>query len=173
MIEFYKKYHTNILNYDLLNKFQLKNASNVPVVTEVILELNFKTFDYDLLIRGLLTLELITGSRCSIITSKNSNTRLKLKKGSPIGCKIILKKKKVLRFFFFLINNKKLTNVCYKIISDKFYSAHLTISALNVPELQENYHFFKNVGSFNVKIFTTAKNDKEFNYLLNSYKLYN
>lgn len=173
MIAFYKKYHTNILNYDLLNKFQLKNISNVPVVTDVILEFNFKTFDYDLLIRGLMTLEFITGSRCSIITSKNSNTKLKLKKGSPIGCKITLKKKKALKFLFFLINNKKLTDVCYKIIIDKFYSAHLTVSVLNVSELQENYHFFKNVGSFNVKIFTTAENEKEFNYLVNSYKLYN
>ena len=145
----------------------------VPVVIDVILEFNFKTFDYDRLIRGLTILEVITGSRCSIITSKNSNTKLKLKSGSPIGCKIHLNKKKALKFLFFLINNKKLTDICYKITSDKFYSAHLVVSVLSVPELQENYHFFKNVGSFNVKIFTTAKNDKEFDYLLNSYKLYN
>ena len=168
MISSYIKY-TNVLNYDFLNKFKFKNTTEIPVVTNVILEFNFKTYNYDLLVRGLMILELITGSYCYIIKSKNSNTILKLKKGSPIGCKVNLKKKKALNFLFFLINTIKTDS--YKITVDKFYSANLVTEVFKFPELQENYHFFKNVKSFNIKIITTAKTYAEFNYLLNSYKL--
>lgn len=171
MTLFYKKYNENILNYDFLNKFKLKNVTDLPAVTNIILTFNFKTYNYDLLIKGLVTLEVITESCSHIIKSKNSNTTLKLKKGSPIGCKINLKKKKASKFLFFFINNSQLTDVTNKTTIDKFYSVNLVANALSFPELQENYHFFKDVGNFNIKIFTTAKNKKELNYLLDSYKL--
>ena len=167
----YKKYYRNILSYDLLNKFGFNKAIDLPEVTNVILTFNFKTYNYDLLIRGLIILEFITGNCSQIIKSKDSNASLKLKKGSPIGCKANLKKKKALKFLFFLINNKKLTDIPYKITTDKFHSVNLTANVLNFFELQENYHFFKDVEKFNIKIVTTAKNKKELKYLLESYKL--
>lgn len=167
----YKKYLVNIINYDFLNKFNFKYISDIPFLTNVVLKFDFKNYDYNLLIRCLLILNIITGKRCCIIKSKKSSVVLKIKKGLPVGCKVSLKNKKALNFLFFLINNKKFSNKDYKIVKNKKYSANLIIfNVLNILRLQNNYHFFKNVNNLNINIVTTANNYEEFKYLLNSYK---
>ena len=105
--------------------------------------------------------------------SKKSNIFLKLKKGLPVGCKVILRNNKSLKFLISFINNQKLIDNNYKTsFNNKESSTNLTVSnVLNLPQLQNNYHFFKNIGNLDVKLVTTAKNHKELIYLLNSYKL--
>jgi len=173
MTFFYKEYSSKIINYDLLNKFKFKSLSNLPVLSEVVLKCDFKTYDYKLLIKCLSMMELLSGQSCTIIKSKKSNILLKLKKGLPVGCKVILRDDKSLKFLSFLINNKKLSDNNYQITFDnKVFSANLIISnVLNLPQLQNNYHFFKNISNLNIKLVTTSKNCEELCYLLNSYKI--
>jgi large subunit ribosomal protein L5 len=174
MTFFYKEYSAKIVNYDLLNKFEIKNLSSFPRLSSVVLKFDFKTYDYKLLIKCLSVLELLSGKKSSVITSKKSNIFLKLKKGLPVGCKVILRNNKSLEFLSSLINNQKLTDSgAYKAsFNNKEFSINLIISnVLNLPQLQNNYHFFKNIGNLNVKLVTTAKNREELTYLLNSYKL--
>ena len=172
MNSFYKEYLTKVVNYDLLNKFYFKNPSDLPSLRNVVLKFDFKTYDYNLLIKCLMTLELLTGGKCVIIKSKKPSTVLKIKKGIPVGCIINLKNSKAINFLLFLINNKKLTDNNYKVtFNSKGYSANITITnVLSLGELQENYNFLKNIANLNVKFVTTAKNYGEFKYLLNSYK---
>ena len=173
MTYFYKEYSTKIVNYDLLNKFKFKNISSLPRLSNVVLKFDFKTYDYKLLIKCLSMLELLSGKRGIVITSKKSNIFLKLKKGLPVGCKVILSNNKSLKFLISLINNQKLLGNNYKTsFNNKESSTNLIVSnVVNLPQLQNNYHFFKNIGSLHVKLVTTAKNHKELIYLLNSYKI--
>ena len=92
---FYKNYINKIVNYDLLNKFEFKSIHKLPVLVEIILKFDFNRYDYDLLIRSLMILELLSEKNSIIIKSKKSNLTLKIKKGLPVGCKVILKKKKL------------------------------------------------------------------------------
>tara|TARA_B100000767_G_C19604445_1_gene467098 strand:+ start:299 stop:838 length:540 start_codon:yes stop_codon:yes gene_type:complete len=169
---FYKEYSTKIINYDLLNKFEFKNLSNLPRLSEVVLKFDFKTYDYKLLIKCLSMLELLSGKKSIVIVSKKSNIFLKLKKGLPVGCKVTLRNNKSLKFLISFINNQKLIDNKYKTsFNNKESSINLIISnVLNLPQLQNNYSFFKNAVNLNVKLVTTAKNHKELIYLLNSYK---
>ena len=169
---FYKEYLTKTVSYDFLNKFNPKSSSHIPILTDVVLKFDFKTYDYNLLVRCMLILELLTGNRCDIIKSKKSSIVLKIKKGLPIGCKVSLKNKKSLNFLVSLINNQKLIDNNYKITSNsKGYSVNLVIvNVLSLPKLQDNYHFFKNISNLNIKFVSTARNYEEFIYLLNSYK---
>jgi len=173
MTYFYKEYSTKIVNYDLLNKFKFKNISSLPRLSNVVLKFDFKTYDYKLLIKCLSMLELLSGKRGIVITSKKSNIFLKLKKGLPVGCKVILSNNKSLKFLISLINNQNLLGNNYKTsFNNKESSTNLIVSnVVNLPQLQNNYHFFKNIGSLHVKLVTTAKNHKELIYLLNSYKI--
>ena len=169
---FYKNYINKIVNYDLLNKFEFKSIHKLPVLVEIILKFDFNRYDYDLLIRSLMILELLSEKNSIIIKSKKSNLTLKIKKGLPVGCKVILKKKKALNFIMFLINNKKLIENNYKIIkNNKGYTINLfNFNILNLSKFQSNYHFFKNSAKLSITFVTTSKNYKEFIYLLNSYK---
>jgi large subunit ribosomal protein L5 len=167
----YKKYLTNVTNYDFINKFKFNSILDIPFLETVVLKFDLKIYDYDLLIRCLVVLELISGKKGFIIKSRKSSIVLKTKKGLPVGCKINLKNKKALNFLFFLINNEKLSIKSYKIVKNNKYSANFVIrSVLNLFKLQDNYHFFKNVSNLNIKIVTTTNNHKEFEYLLNNYK---
>ena len=169
---FYKEYLTKIVNYDLLNKFNFKMSSELPVLEHVVLKFDFKTYDYNSLLKCLTVLKLLTGNNCSILKSKNSSTFLKLKKGVPIGCKVNLKKNKALNFLLFLINNKKLTHNNYKVTSNsKSHSVTIVIAnILSLDKLQENYHFFKNITNLNLKFVITTKDYSKLKYLLNCYK---
>mgnify|MGYP006153793827 CR=1 FL=1 len=173
MTFFYKEYSTKIVNYDLLNKFEFKNLSSLPRLSNVVLKFDFKTYDYKLLIKCLSLLELLSSKKGVVIVSKKSNIFLKLKKGLPVGCKVILRNNKSLKFLISFINNQKLIDNNYKTsFNNKESSTNLILSnVLNLPQLQNNYHFFKNIGNLDVKLVTTAKNHKELIYLLNSYKL--
>ena len=168
----YKKYLTNVTNYDLINKFKFNYILDIPFLETVVLKFDLKIYDYDLLIRCLVVLDLISsGKRYSIIKSRKSSIVLKTKKGLPVGCKITLKNKKALNFLFFLINNNKLSIKSYKIVKNKKCFANFTFcSVLNFFKLQDNYHFFKSVKNLNIKVVTTTNNHKEFEYLLNNHK---
>ena len=173
MIFFYNEYSTKIVKYDLLNKFKYKSLYNIPSLETVILKFDFKIYDYRLLIKCLVILNLLSNKRCNIIKSKKSNLSLKLKKGLPIGCKVILKKKKAFKFLISLLNNSKIIKNNFKVsCNNKQFSINLIIlNILNLPQIQSNYHFFKNINSLQIKLITTSKSYDELIYLLNSYKI--
>jgi len=52
----------------------------------------------------LIALELISKKKSLILLSKKSNILLKIRKGNPIGCKVILQKIEMNLFFFRLIS---------------------------------------------------------------------
>ena len=99
---------------------------------------------------------------------------LKIVKGTPIGCKVILRNNNLLKFLNKLLNKCVIQNSNTKVNDEnkKGFSFSFKISNLMLfEELEYNYIFFKSLSSLSVTFITTAMSKNEFIYLLNSYKI--
>jgi len=92
----YSFFFSNHLTYDLLAKYHLKNFYQIPRLESIILSLNFNPQNTKQILHSLLFLEIISLEKpFLIIAGKTKNTlklKLKIKEGSILGCKVILKK---------------------------------------------------------------------------------
>jgi len=92
-MHFLKKYFDTIIRYDLINKFTYSNSRLLPRFSKVILSLSRKSSNLKDLIAMTLFFEILSNNKIStsnIISYKKSNVFVKIKKGYPIGCKVIL-----------------------------------------------------------------------------------
>jgi len=173
-MHFFEYYTKNFVKYDLLNKFQYKKISQIPKLNKIILSYEFKKYDFRLLLSALIALELITLQKCSIIRAKVSNISLKVRKGNPIGCKVILRKKLMNLFFFKLLNELLIKIQKFNLNFDKKESKTFSFKVKNsliFTELENNYQFFKNLPGLNIIIITNATNYNDLKLLLKLYKI--
>lgn len=173
MSRFLKEHVVSTVNYDLLNKFVYKDVSKLPVLSNIDLQFRFKTYSSESLFISLSALEIIGSNKCYVLKTKTSNVSLKLRKGSPIGCKVVLRKNDALNFIVLLINTLPIETKQNSSSVNKlgYFLERFISNPLVLPGLSGNYHFFRKLGGLNVKFITTSKTDKELNYLLRSYKL--
>jgi large subunit ribosomal protein L5 len=172
-MHFFEYYNENVVKYDLVNKFRYKNLTNIPKLKFISLRFNFKRYDLKQLIAALTALELITSQKGSLLESRVSSVSLKIRKGQPIGCKVILRRVKMKQFLAKLINkiiieNKTAnqeTNFACNMFSFKISNV------LIFSELEKNYQFFKNLKGLDISIATTAVNFKSFMFLIKSHKI--
>ena len=176
-MHFLEYYYQNIIQYDLLNKFRYKNIKKLPKLQKIVLNFGCKNSDIKNLSTALLSLELITNKRGNLIVSKNSNILLKIKKGNPVGCKVILKKTFMYNFFAKILINifpriKNFTefNTQKNKLKNNAFSYKLT-NALTFLELEQNYYLFNNLPNLNITVTTNTKTKKELVFLLHSFKL--
>lgn len=168
---FITQYNKNIINYDLINKFNYKSLQKIPKIKYINLYFNFKKSDIKLLTSALIALEILTLQKGILTISKTSNISLKIRKGNPIGCKITLRKKKMNLLLYKLINLNLKNKIKFCNIN-KMFSFKL-VNILIFTELEQNYQFFKNLLNLNVNIKLTTNNFNELVFLLKSYKLIN
>jgi len=167
----YLKFKT--LKYDLTNKFFYKNTKEIPKVKKIILNFSCKTDDIKQLSASMLFLEIITSKKGKLTISKKSNIILKIKKGNPTGCKIILQKKQLFNFlekiFIFIFPNLKSFSGIK--LNKNFNSKALTFKLLNIfnyNEFKDHYYLFNNLQNLNFIILTTSKSKKELIFILKS-----
>ena len=165
-LNFYNKY---IINYDLLNKFSYKYITELPKINSIIVHFSLKKTDLKLLITYLSALKLITNQKGVIILSKNPNIILKVKKGTPVGCKITLRRKKMLEFYFKLFNKSFLTLQKPK-LDKKTLSFQIT-DVFSFEELEANYQFFSSLKKINININTKSSCKIQNRFLLYSFKV--
>ena len=122
---------------------------------------------------SLSALEIISLNKCLVIKTKSSSISLKLRKWSPIGCKVTLRKTKALTFIAVLINTLfvEITTFRPGIGETGLYSERVVPNNLIFPGLAENYHFFRLLDGLHIKCITTSETSEELDYLLRSYKL--
>lgn len=98
MLNYY--FNTNFA-YFFVNKFKYYSLNHIPKnFIKIVLIINGKNINFRNLIENLLILELITMKKQNyFIYIKKPNLVLKLKTGTPIGCKLLLKKKLMFMFF--------------------------------------------------------------------------
>lgn len=171
-MHFLTYYNNNVVKYDLINKFICKNSATLPKLSFISLRFNFNSHDLKQLFSGLFALELIAGQKSTFIKSNSFNLNLKIKKGYPIGCKVVLRNLKMQQFLVKLFNKILTTNKKYKISVKPNNSFSITIKNILIfSNLEKNYQFFKNLNSLNISIGVNTKNINFIKFLLNSYKI--
>jgi large subunit ribosomal protein L5 len=171
-----ENYYKQIIKYDLINKFLYNQLRDIPELKKIILNFGCKHFEIKNLAASLLSLELITTKRGTVTKSKRANILLKIRKGYPVGCIVILTKKKMYQFFFKLLTEVfpnlkdfKGINVSTNLKNKSF---SLTLSDLiHFKELEKQFYLFTNLPPLNIILVTNTKTRKELIYLLNSFKM--
>ena len=173
-MHFLEYYYKSIVKHDLINKFFYKNINELPKLKKIVLNFRTKNTKIKNFSAILLSLELITKKKGILTKIKKPNLFLKIQKGKPVGCKIILKKtlmynflEKILieitpninNFFLFKKEHKNYT----------IFSFNLNYKQLVFSELKEHYHLLKTLNYLNISITTNAKTSKELFFLLRSF----
>lgn len=170
-----ENYYTKIVRRDLINKFSYTHLSQIPQLKKIIINLGCKNSDIKSIAPALFSLELITAKRGFLVKSKRSNVLLKIRKGNPVGCIVVLKKKQMYEFLFKLLAEvflsfKSFTSL--NAISRNKTSFSFTLKNLiNFRELKKQFYLFIKLPSLNVILITNAKTEVELIYLLHSFKL--
>ena len=100
-----ENYYKKVIRYDLINKFFYTNIGDIPELKKIILNFGCKSFEIKNIAASLLSLELITTKQGTVTKSKRANILLKVRKGYPVGCMVILTRTKMYRFFFKLLTD--------------------------------------------------------------------
>lgn len=170
-----ENYYRRIIRRDLVNKFPYIYLSRIPELKKIVLNLGCKNSDIKILAPALLSLELITAKRGSLVQSKRSNVFLKIRKGNPVGCVVILKKKKMYEFLLKLLTEVYLSFKFFinlNLISKNKKSFSFTLKNLiHFKELKKQFYLFVKLSLLNITLITNAKTEKELLYLLHSFKL--
>ena len=169
-MKFLYNYNENTINYDLLNKFIYNSINVIPKLKFININLSLKTNNLKLLISYLAAFKLITKQNGVVVIAKNSNITFKVRKGTPIGCKIVLRKTKMFLFYLYLFNKSFLPLNKNK-LSKNLFSFQIKNIFL-FKDLELNYQFFNNLDFFNVNIVTATICKNQNKFFLNSYKIY-
>jgi len=177
-MSFLNSYYQKITQYDLINKFCYKDVNQFPKLEKIILNFGYKKSSFKHLISGLLALESISSKKSQFTKSKYSNLFLKIKKGNPVGCKVVLKKNVMFVFYLKLLIHifpkfKQSQTHYLKKNLKSIKSISLTLKTpLLFPELENQYQFFKDLPSLNLTLLTNSKSFNEFIFLLKSIKFF-
>ena len=96
---FFETYTYKIIKYDLINTFFCQSLVQIPNLKKIILNFGYQKSNIKYLISSILALEFISSKKGRITKSKRINLFLKIKKGNPVGCTIVLKKN-AMHFFY-------------------------------------------------------------------------
>ncbi len=170
---FFETYTRKIVAYDLINAFTYQDITQLPRLEKITLNFGYPKPKLKNLLSGLLALEFIASKKAKITKSKHLNIFLKIKKGNPVGCKVILKKHTMYFFYFKLITSifLKIKRPQYRghLIWDKSISFQLKTPLL-FSELENQFQFFKDTPKLDVTLTTSSKSQAEFLFLLKSIK---
>jgi len=176
-MHFLEHYYKTVVKYDLINKFKYETSKEIPQLKKIILNFNCKNLELKLFAATILSLKLITlRKNIQITNSKFPNLLLKIQRGQPVGCKIILNKFYMYQFLFFLLfeitpkisiiltlnNLKKNSN---------HYSFVLPNNSLIFDNLKEHFNLINCISDLNITIITNSKTQNELFFLLRSFKL--
>ena len=168
-----KKHFYHIINYDLINKLNLKNIFKIPIIDKIILNIGLKNSNIEKkkMILIILLLRLITNQQILNTKSKKNNIIFKIKKGDIIGCKITLRKKNIYIFLekliiFVLPNIKDFKGIIINKKNINILNFKIN-NILNFFELEKEFLKFQNLPSIDINIHTTSSSFNNMYTLLN------
>jgi ribosomal protein L5 len=167
-MHFFKNFYLTNIRYQLSNKFIYRKLIELPKFQKIILNLKSKKIDIKTLFSGLLAFELIANQKGYLTKTANINITLKIRKGNPAGCKLILQKDKLFELFAYF-----LLNILPKTRQSKFNFNKNSISykikeTLTILKLETHYYYFNYLSNLNLTILVTSKKKEE---ILFFYKL--
>lgn len=179
-MHFLDYYYKKIIRYDLLNKFPKNNSlQNIPIFQKIVLNFACTNSEIKKLSSTSILLELLTSNKVKITKSKKPNIFLKIRKGSPTGCKVILKDKLMYIFIYKLLSDILPKAKNFKKITVKKKKMKTSISffideiLLVLSELEEHFNLLdgSSIPTLNITMVTNSKSQEEFMFLLESMKL--
>jgi large subunit ribosomal protein L5 len=172
-MHFLESYYINIIKYDLINRFSYKTIKNIPKLQTIVLSFGCNTVELKKLSISLLSLQLITTKRGKLTIATQPNIILKIKKGNPVGCKVVLKKTVMYQFIYKLFL-EILPGTKNKILLKKtLYPNNISYNLENIfvfKELEKNYMLFNHLKNLQITIITNTKTNRELIFLLNSFR---
>ena len=160
-MNFFKTYNERIVKNDYTNKFKITSIKKLPKIERVILNFGCKNFNIQKFAITLLALEIISTKKSSLTISKNANIFLKIQKGQPSGCKVVIKKNKINTFLEKLILEiiPSLKNFSgFKIYtSTKNFSFKIKNDTIILKEFRESYPLFTILPILDIQIITNTK----------------
>lgn len=175
-MNFLDQFHFKTLKYDLANKFHYNKTFELPIIKKVILNFGCKTANIRNLSANLLALELISDQKCKLTLAKKSTIKLKIRKGTPVGCKVTLRKAVLFNFLSRTLH-EILPNI--KIFERLILSRNIKKNAFSyeIPEtfnftgLEKNYNLFSNLPKLRITIITSSNRKEELIFILKSLQL--
>jgi len=169
-------YYKKIIRRDFINKFSYTYVEEVPQLKKIVLNFGCKNSDVKSIASALLSLELITTKKGSLVKSKRANVLLKIRKGNPVGCVVVLKDNVMYNFLFKLLsevlpNLKFFTGLNLSKKCGKTSFSFTLKDLINFKELEKQFYLFINLPPLNITLITNARTKKELLYLLQSFKL--
>ena len=171
-----ENYYKKVIRHDLINKFFYNHIEDVPQLKKIILNFRCKSFEIKNLAASLLSLELIAVQQGILTKSKRANILLKIRKGNPVGCTVVLRKNKMYNFLFKLLidvfpNSRDFKGITVaKKLSNTSFSFTLK-DLISFKELEKQFYLFSKLPPLNITFVTDTKTKKELLYLLNAFKL--
>lgn len=175
-MHFLSYFHFKTFKYDLINKFHYKKTKNISKLKKIILNFNCKNTKLKNLSSSLLALELITNKSGHLTKTKQSNILLKIRKGNPVGCKVVLENKQIFNFLDRFISEilPKIKNIDKLKIDNTINRTSFCFEIndiLNFKELENNYYIFNELNKLDLTI--VFESSLELNFNLTSFKLIN
>ncbi|MBI2068253.1 MAG: 50S ribosomal protein L5 [Deltaproteobacteria bacterium] len=156
---------------ELMKQLGVKNTMAVPRLEKIVVSSCLKEAvqDKKVLDKAVEELGLITGQKAVIAKARKSIANFKLRKGIPIGCRVVLRKKMMFEFLNRLINVVLPRTRDFHGISPKGFDGRGNYTfgiteQIVFPEI--NFDKIDKVRGMNVTIVTTAKTDEHGRALL-------
>lgn len=173
-MHFLKYYNKKLIKHDLINKFKYKSNKDTPELKKITLNFGCKNFNIQKFATTMLALEIITTKKSTLTIAKNANLLLKIQKGHPAGCKVVLRKNEIYTFLtqlFLEILPKLKTFTGFKLkVKSSNFSLKLLSNEISLQEFEEQYPLFASLPNLDINISTNAKNQKELMFLIKSLK---
>ena len=165
-------YYKQIIKQDFVNKFC---CEKVPGLEKIVLNFGCRSFSIQNFAATALALQMIAGKKGTVTTSKKPNILLKIQKGQPSGCKVVLRKKEIHTFLAKLsleILPKLKTFSKFEVSTQQSnFFFQLSGSSLKLKEFENQYPLFAGLPILDINIFTCTKRQKELSFITKSLKL--
>ncbi len=156
---------------NMMKEFQYKNIMQVPRLEKIVLNVGLgeAVQNIKLLDAAQKELTMITGQKAVVTKAKKSIAAFKLRKGTPIGCKVTLRGNRMYEFLDRLISVALPRIRDFKGVSGKSFDGRGNYSLglkeqFIFPEI--DYDKVEMVHGLDITICTTAKTDQESKALL-------
>jgi large subunit ribosomal protein L5 len=175
-MHFIENLYLKTLKYDLSNKFLYTKTQELPELKKIILNFGCKTTNMKNLAASLLALELIALQKGVLTQTTKSDILLKVRKGNPVGCKVVLKKTQMFQFLTRLLVEviPKTKNFAgFKLNKQPKQStfSYQLYDSLSFNDLEKNYYLFNNLPQLKITFVTSSKLKNELTFLLTSLQL--
>jgi len=172
-MSFFNSYSRRTINYDLVNVFFYNKLTQIPKLKQITLSFKYQQSLFKYILSSLIALEFITLKKSNLTKSKRLNVFLKIKKGAPVGCKVILKKESMYSFYLKLITLTPLKTIKFKKKTNLLKAITFQIqNPLFFNELENQYMYFKNLPKLIITLNFDTKSRKELYFILKSNKFF-